>query len=57
MRKADKVQLQELLVLLEQAQKEIWATAQAGHREEAAGLLGQCQEAAIRIGEQIEASE
>lgn len=57
MRKAEKAQIQELLGLLEQAQKEIRTAIKAGRREEAAGLLGQCQETAIHIGERIEASE
>lgn len=57
MRKMEKVQLQERLSLLEQAQKEVQASLRTGRREEAAGLLGQCQQTAIWVGEQIEASE
>lgn len=57
MRKAEKAQIQELLGLLEQAQKEIRTAIKAERREEAADLLIQCQETAIHIGEQIEASE
>ncbi|MCI8507170.1 MAG: hypothetical protein HFJ06_01210 [Lachnospiraceae bacterium] len=57
MRKSQKKQAEELLDLLGQVHKGIRQAIQAGKRAEAMDLLGQCQDAAINLGEAIEQTE
>ena len=57
MRKSQKKQAEELLGLLGQVHKGIRQTIQAGKKADAMDLLGQCQDAAINLGEAIEQTE
>ena len=57
MRKAQKRQAEELLGLLGQVHEEIKKGIEAGRKEEAMELLGQCQDAAIQLGQSIEEAE
>lgn len=57
MRKAEKEQAEKLIGLLGQVQEGIRKKLEMGRREEALDLLGQCQDAAIQLGEAIEQSE
>lgn len=57
MRKAQRKQTDELLHLLGQVHKGIRQAVQAGKKAEAMDLLGQCQDAAINLGETIEQTE
>ncbi|MDE7318537.1 MAG: hypothetical protein K2N46_02255 [Lachnospiraceae bacterium] len=57
MRKVQKKQAEELLCLVGQMHEEIRKKLEKGRADDAAGCLGQCQEAALRLGELIEQSE
>ncbi len=57
MRKAQKKQADGLVELLGQAHSQIRAALDSGNQEEAMGLLGQCQEGAIKLGNVIEEAE
>lgn len=57
MRKAQKKQIEEFTMLLEQAHKEIKRFIETHNTAAAKDLLAQCQEGAVRIGELIEKTE
>lgn len=57
MRKAQKKQMDEVLRLLGQVHRGVRQMIQAGKKAEAMDLLGQCQGAAIDLGETIEQTE
>ena len=57
MRKAHKKQAEKLLRLLDQVHEGIRTELEADRKQEALELLGQCQDAAIQLGETIEESE
>ena len=57
MRKAQKKQAEEIVRLLARIHEGIKKTIEAGQYESAMGLLAQCQESAINLGEMIEETE
>ncbi len=57
MRKAQKKQAEDFLLLLDQAHEEIGQMIGKGQIEAALELLGQCQEGAVKLGEMIENAE
>lgn len=57
MRKAQKKQAEEFAALLEQVHREIKKYVENGSSEIALGLLAQCQEGALQLGELIEKTE
>ncbi len=57
MRKADKEQAEEIIKLLGQVHDGVKKMLEAGQKETVFDLLGQCQDAAIQLGESIERSE
>ena len=57
MRKAQKKQAEDFILLLDQAHEEIGQMIGKGQVEAALELLGQCQEGAVKLGEMIENAE
>lgn len=57
MKKAQKKQIEELTDLLEEAHEEIRGLLEKKDQEKVMGLLAQCQESAVQIGELVEKTE